>query len=68
MAVLASCDPCQLPQPDLLRLLVLAGFGPETLVYKNVQAQSGPVLVLRDGALEMIRRANVRGAGRKGIE
>ncbi len=57
MAIIASAEPCQVPREGLLRLITLAGFGPETVVYQDVAAEGESVLALRAGLLEFIRMA-----------
>jgi hypothetical protein len=57
LTILADGEPCLLARADLLRLLALAGWGPETNAYKEMQEMGDPVLVLREGVLETIRWA-----------
>jgi hypothetical protein len=57
MAIYASTNSCQVPRDDLLRLVWLAGWGPETTLYQGIAAEGDSVLVLREGLLEFIRLA-----------
>ncbi len=57
MAIYASAQPCHVPRDALLRLLVLAGFGPHTMIHEEVAAAGDSVLVERKGLLEFIQMA-----------
>ncbi len=60
LTILCNAEPCMLPRADLLRLLVLAGWGPETPAYAEMARMDDPVLLTREGVLETIRWARER--------
>ncbi len=57
MEALAGREPCPVPKADMFRLIELTGFDRTDLAWTQIEGSSDPVLVLRDGVLQMVAMA-----------